>query len=125
MNGMMTSGRQKDMARKPVSAFLWWCLPIMLGAASGLARLTFREQAEVWAAAFAWMAAGCFLNALRCHRLHCYVSGPVFLAGAIAAGVLAAGVTHFAPNALSYDIAITLVLVAMSFIPESSGRKYL
>jgi len=26
----------------------------------------------------------CVLNARRCHRLHCYISGPVFLLGAVA-----------------------------------------
>src|SRR5262245_20692028 len=66
---------QHDMARRPVSAFLWWCLPIVIGIVSGSLGLTLRENAAVWAVAFVWMAAGCFLNALRCHRLLCYFSG--------------------------------------------------
>ncbi len=111
-----------DMARKPVSAFLWWCLPIVVGIASG--SLGLRENAAVWAVAFTWMAAGCFLNALRCHRLHCYFSGPVFLIGAGVAALVAGSVVHLA-NALNYDIAGTFVLVLVTFTPEAFWRKYI
>jgi hypothetical protein len=116
---------QHDLARKPVSAFLWWCLPIAIGIASGSAGLTLRENATVWAVAFTWMAAGCFLNALRCHRLHCYFSGPAFLGGALVAGAVASGVDHLSSSALNYDIAATFVLVLLSFTPEAYWRKYI
>jgi hypothetical protein len=100
-------------------------LPIAIGVASGSLGLTLRENAAVWAVAFAWMAAGCFLNALRCHRLHCYFSGPVFLAGAVVAAAVASGVDHLSPSALNYDIAATFVLVLLSFTPEAFWRKYI
>jgi len=115
---------QNDMARKPVSALLWWCLPIAIGIASGSLGLSLRETAAVWAVAFTWMAAGCFLNALRCHRLHCYFSGPVFLIGAVVAAALASGAALPA-NSLNYDIAATFVLVLLTFTPETFWRKYL
>jgi hypothetical protein len=112
------------MARKPVSAILWWGLPIAVAMASDLLRPTLREIAAVWAVAFTWMAAGCFLNALRCHRLHCYFSGPVFLIGAVVAAALASGAALPA-RALNYDIAATFVLVLLTFTPETFWRKYL
>jgi len=34
---------------------------------------------------------GCLLNAKRCHRVHCYISGPVLLSGAVFAGLVASG----------------------------------
>jgi hypothetical protein len=115
---------RQDMARKPVSAFLWWCLPIAIGIAAGSLGLALRENAAVWAVAFTWMATGCFLNALRCHRLHCYFSGPAFLIGAVIAAALASGVALPATT-LNYDIAVTFVLVLMTFAPETFWRKYL
>ena len=115
---------QNDMARKPVSAFLWWGMPIVVAMAADLLRPTLREIAAVWAVAFTWMAAGCFLNALRCHRLHCYFSGPIFLIGAVVAAALASGAALPA-NSLNYDIAATFVLVLLTFTPETFWRKYL
>jgi hypothetical protein len=117
------SRSQRDLARKPVSAFLWWCVPIAIGIASGSLGLTLRENAAIWAVAFTWMATGCFLNALRCHRLHCYFSGPVFLIGAIVAAAVAGGVAQ--ASALNYDIAATFALVLMTFVPEGFWRKYI
>lgn len=33
----------------------------------------------IWSTALIWMGAACILNALRCGRLHCYLTGPFFL----------------------------------------------
>lgn len=52
-----------------------------------------------WEAARAWLwvpslivaGTACLANASRCGRLHCFVTGPLFLLGAIAALVDAAG----------------------------------
>ena len=113
----------QDMVRKPVSAFIWWCVPIAVGVLAATVRLPGRELASVWAVAFAWMATGCFLNALRCHRLHCYISGPAFLAGAVASGLLGAGVVPFAANALNLIMTATVAVVLASFLPEMLWRK--
>lgn len=33
----------------------------------------------VWSTALVWMGAACILNALRCGRRHCYLTGPFFV----------------------------------------------
>lgn len=38
-----------------------------------------KSSAIVWAVALTWMGLACILNALRCGRLHCYLTGPFFL----------------------------------------------
>ena len=38
-----------------------------------------RPSAILWAAALTWMGLACIANALRCGRLHCYLTGPFFL----------------------------------------------
>ena len=38
-----------------------------------------RSSAILWAVALTWMGLACILNALRCGRLHCYLTGPFFL----------------------------------------------
>lgn len=121
----MTPSSPNDMVRRPVSALLWWCLPIALAVAASALRLPIRELAAFWSAAFVWMAVGCFLNAHRCHRLHCYISGPAFLAGAAAASLLAAGALANGPNTLNFIATGTFAVVLASFLPEFVWRKYL
>jgi hypothetical protein len=33
----------------------------------------------VWPTLLTWMGAACLMNARRCRRLHCYLTGPYFL----------------------------------------------
>jgi hypothetical protein len=115
---------QKDWARKPIAATLLWCVPIALGAIGGLLISSSRVVAAVWVVALSWMGIGCLLNARRCHRLHCFISGPILLLGAVAAGLLAAGAINLGPHALNNTISITLVLALFSFVPEMIWGKY-
>lgn len=78
----------------------------------------------IWMALFVWMGIGCVLNALRCHRIHCYISGPIFLLGALSCGLIAAGVLTFGPHALNNFVSITLVLALLSFVFEAIWGKY-
>ena len=117
-------GPHNDLVRRPVSALLWWCLPIVLALATETLRLPARELATVWCAAFAWMATGCIVNAYRCHRLHCYISGPAFLAGAVACGLLAMGILANGRNTLSLITAGTIVVALASFLPEMFWSRY-
>jgi hypothetical protein len=67
-----------DWVRRPGMGFVWWCLPFGVGVAANFFASSARSIAFVWVVMFAWMGTGCILNALRCHRLHCYISGPYF-----------------------------------------------
>jgi hypothetical protein len=70
------------------------------------------------------MGTGCILNARRCHRLHCNISGPAFLLGAISAGMLSSGASVLGSHALYYTISVTLAAGLLSFVPEVIWRKY-
>lgn len=37
------------------------------------------ERGVVWSTALIWMGVACIVNALRCGRLHCYLTGPFFV----------------------------------------------
>ena len=114
----------KDWARQPLTIIAWWGLPIALDASAGLLHLPFRAAAGVCAVAFAWMATGCLLNALRCHRVHCYISGPVLLLGAIMAGLAATGVTNLGPQTFGNAVSAILVLALLSCVPELVWKRY-
>jgi hypothetical protein len=96
--------------------FLWGA-PIAIGVSTNFLGLSLARTALIWAVAFAWMGTGCVLNALRCGRLHCYISGPVLWLGAIAAALAGFGVVP-GRNALGYVINLTAGLTVLSFLSE-------
>lgn len=62
------------------TALVLWILPaalIVLGAALPTAR------SLLWIPCFTLMGASCLLNVSRCGRLHCYLTGPLFLLAAV------------------------------------------
>jgi len=71
------------------------------------------------------MGIGCLLNARRCHRLHCYISGPAFFLGAATLAFFAAGVALLGPHSLNNIVGVTLAVVLLSFVPEMVWRQYL
>lgn len=115
---------QKDWVRTPIAGLLWWCIPIALGASISLLGSSPRMVGGVWAVAFAWMGIGCLLNVRRCHRLHCFISGPILLLGAVAVGLTGTGAIGWGPHTLKNTISITLVLALLSFVPEAIWGKY-
>ncbi|MBI1331219.1 MAG: hypothetical protein GC166_15085 [Alphaproteobacteria bacterium] len=115
---------QNDLVRRPVSALIWWGLPIAIGASVDLFGLSLRAHAAICAVLFVWMATGCLLNARRCHRVHCYISGPVFLLGAALAALLAVGLIDLSSREFSNAVGAVLILALLSFIPEIVWRRY-
>ena len=114
-----------DWVRRPGMGFVWWCIPLGVGAAVNHFSSSQRATALVWMASFIWMGTGCILNARRCHRLHCYISGPAFFLGATALALLAAGIALWGAHSLNNIVGITLAVVLLSFAPEMIWRKYL
>ncbi|HEX3398626.1 MAG TPA: hypothetical protein VHS76_18110 [Steroidobacteraceae bacterium] len=124
MNRPAHGSEKIDWARRPITALVWWCLPIALAVAVGAAVPSLHVAAAVWAAALLWMGVGCLLNARRCHRLHCYFSGPVLLLGAVAVGLIGFDAVSLGPHAFNNAISFTLLLALLSFVPEMFWGKY-
>ena len=119
--------KSRDWLRQPLGFTFWWGIPIALGVLANLWHRSLAATAFVWAVALAWMGTGCALNALRCGRRHCFISGPVLWLGAIAAGLIALGILS-GRNALSDAVNGTIALAALSFLSECfwglyAGRK--
>ncbi len=70
----------RDLVRSR-AAWLLWLLPAAL-VVVGLVRVEARTA--LWVPAFGVMGVACLLNARRCGRLHCHITGPLFLLAAIA-----------------------------------------
>jgi|SRR5882672_7234248 len=114
-----------DWVHRPGPGFVWWCLPLVVGLAANFFTLSPRTTTTIWMVSFVWMGTGCILNARRCHRLHCYISGPAFLLGAAALGLFAAGITVLGPpHSPNNIVGVTLSVALLSFVPEMIWRKY-
>src|SRR6185437_9266640 len=119
----VAAARSRDWLRQPTSIIFWWVLPIALGVSTNFWRLPLAETALLWAVSLAWMGTGCALNAARCGRRHCFISGPVLWLGAIAAALVALGVLT-EPNALGDAVNGALALAALSFLSECFWGSY-
>jgi hypothetical protein len=124
MNEQRSNAPRNDWVDRPGMGFVWWCLPLGIGAASNFFALSARATAVIWLVAFLWMGTGCVLNARRCQRLHCYISGPVFFLGAAALALFAAGLAPWGPHSLNNIVGITLSLALLSFLAEIIWQKY-
>ncbi len=125
MSKQLVSEAANDWVRRPGMGFVWWCLPLGAGIAANFFVSSPHAIALIWMVSFVWMGTGCLLNARRCRRLHCYISGPAFFLGAAALAVFAAGVALFGPHSLNNIVGITLTVALLSFVPEMIWRKYL
>jgi hypothetical protein len=65
-----------DWARG-VRGLLTWGIPAAILLATPL--LPSRSLVLIWPVLLTFMGAACLLNARRCGRIHCYVTGPFFL----------------------------------------------
>jgi hypothetical protein len=115
---------RNDWVDRRGMGFVWWCLPLVIGVASNLFAIGVRAITLVWMVSFLWMGTGCTLNARRCHRLHCYISGPAFFLGAAALALLVAGIAPLGPHSLNNILGLTLIVALLSFVPEIIWRKY-
>jgi len=85
-----------------------------------------RMGAVVWALALTWMGVACILNALRCGRLHCFLTGPFFLLMAVISLVHGFDIVSLGPHGRSW-LALALIVVAgglLWYLPERIWGKY-
>ena len=114
-----------DWVNRPGMGIVWWCLPLAFGVAASYLASSSLTTVLAWIVSFIWMGTGCVLNARRCHRLHCYISGPAFFLGAAALGLFVAGVAFAGPHSVNNIVGITLTVALLSFVPEIIWKKRL
>ena len=125
MREQPASETRNDWVTRPGMAFVWYGLPLGVGLATNFFPLSPRAIPLVWMGSLIWMGTGCILNARRCHRLHCYITGPALLLAAAALAALATGVPLLGPHSLNAILGVTLVVALLSFVPEIIWGKYI
>jgi hypothetical protein len=83
------------------------------------------SRTVVWTVALGIMGAACMVNALRCGRVHCYVTGPFFLLMALLALAYGLGILHLGRNGWNLLGLTTLIgAIALWCLPEIFLGKY-
>lgn len=119
-----TDGSRDILGNRRIAGVVFW-LPALAVIASGFVEIGQGWRTAIWVVALTTMSAGCFANALRCGRVHCYLTGPFFLAMAIIALLYGLGVVSL--GGAGWNILGLTVLVgalALWLIPEFFFRRY-
>jgi hypothetical protein len=85
---------QNDFTGHKAAWFLWYAPIAILVVGESWAR----GRVWLWVPALVVMGLGCLVNAARCRRLHCYVTGPLYLGAALYVVLSAFGLVVLRPG---------------------------
>ncbi len=118
---METSHSTEDWTRDRRGGLLGWGLPVGVMVASGF----FDVRAVLWPVALLWMGAACLVNARRCGRMHCFFTGPFFLAMAALALLVGLEIVSLGGRGWAWIGGATLAgAVLLYYAPERVWGKY-
>ena len=111
----------EDWTRSLRGQLLAWGLPVAGMVVAGVLDV----QAALWPVALLWMGGACLMNGRRCGRMHCFFTGPFFLAMAVLALLLGLDIVSLGDRGWSWIGGGTLVGAALlTFLPERLWGKY-
>ena len=111
-----------DWARGGRASLIWW-IPAAILLVSPL--MSTRHLVIVWPALLAFMGVACMLNARRCGRIHCYVTGPFFLLLSLVALLHGLDVMSLGTNGW-WILEATFVIggATLTWVPERFFGRY-
>ncbi|HEY7639501.1 MAG TPA: hypothetical protein VH814_07225 [Steroidobacteraceae bacterium] len=116
---------RRDLLGSGIAPWLLWVLPIATIALTG--QFADREWILTvsWTLALVVMGVGCFANARRCGRTHCYFTAPFFLLMALASLLHGLGIVPLGAHGWSY-IGIMLLIggTLLCLLTESLWGRY-
>ena len=121
---MVTESEQEDWVSNYRTYFLAWGLPSL--ALLGTVFLPHPTKTIIWTVALTWMGVACLLNARRCGRRHCYLTGPFFLLMAILGLLHGFQILWFGPSGWIL-LWVALVVIGggiLWYLPEKVWGKY-
>lgn len=108
-----------DLARGRYAVLLWW-LPVAALIVGGNWP---KFEILLWFSAFLVMGAACFANAARCGRVHCYVTGPLFLLAAVYVVLWGFHLVPMQPNIFMGSIVGVFLFARLAEIPLGRYKK--
>ena len=125
MKSDATTCESRDILSSRWLVFTLYWLPAIAIAVAGAPAISNSWRTVVWTVALGIMGAACMVNALRCGRVHCYVTGPFFLLMALLALSYGFGILHLGRNGWNLLGLIALIgAIALWCLPEMLLGKY-
>jgi uncharacterized membrane protein HdeD (DUF308 family) len=120
-----TTSNSRDILSNPLLVFALFCLPVIAIVATGNYRVGSGWRTAVWTAALSIMGTACVANAVRCGRVHCYITGPFLLVMAVVTLLYGLGVLPLGGNGWNaISLAILVGTIALCCLPEMFFGKY-
>lgn len=117
--------QSKDWLSRRASILLAWGIPLAIIVATAVPQMGGTWRTVGWAGSLAWAGGACVLNASRCGRVHCYVTGPFYLLLALASLLHGTGVVSL--GAFGWQWIGLLLLVGgglLTWLPERMCGAY-
>ena len=125
MESDATTCESRDILSSSRRVFLLYWLPAIAIVMVGVPAINNGWRTAVWTVALGTMGAACMVNALRCGRVHCYLTGPFFLLMALVALSYGLGILHLGRNGWNLLGLVTLIgAITLWFLPEMFLGKY-
>lgn len=120
-----TTLRSRDILANRWLSCALYCLPAVAIAVTASPDVAAGWRTVVWTVALGIMGTACVANAIRCGRVHCYLTGPFFLAMAIATLLYGVGALPLGANGWNL-IGLTILVgaIALYYVPELLLGKY-
>jgi len=120
-----TTCKSRDILSSRWRVFILYWLPAIAIVVAGASAISSGWRTVVWTVALATMGAACIVNAVRCGRVHCYLTGPFFLLMALVALSYGLGILHLGGNGWNLLGLTTLIgAIALWCLPEMFLGKY-
>lgn len=97
----------RDLVANRRASLLLWKLPLAVFVAGFFVSSILR--AAIWTTSLVVAGMACLINAYRCHRVHCYFTGPFFLIGAAASVADGLGLLPLGPRGWTW-IGLAVIL---------------
>lgn len=125
MESGTTTCKSRDILSSPWLAFLVFWFPAIAIVVSGTPAFGSNWRTGVWTAALGTMGAACIANALRCGRVHCFITGPFFLLMALVSLLYGLGFVPLGRNGWNL-IGLTILVgaIALCSLTEMLFGKY-
>lgn len=125
MKSDATSCESRDILSSRWRVFMLYWFPAIAIVAVGPLAISSAWRAVVWTVALGTMGTACIVNALRCGRVHCYLTGPFFFLMALGAFSYGLGILHLGGNGWNLLGLITLIgAIALWYLPEMFLGRY-
>lgn len=112
------------LSNRLITALAYW-LPALVLVTSGFFSIGQVWRTAIWVVALTTMGGACIANAIRCGRVHCYLTGAFFLAMAIIALIYGLGAMPLGRHGWNLiSLAVLIGAILLYCLPEALLGRY-